>query len=60
MLHNLQRKTLDQLDKDDQIKPLDNKNKKITKTGNKGSPIKPFSHQTCRLDVAKTNAYSPK
>jgi hypothetical protein len=36
MLHNVQRKTLDQLDKDDQIKPLDNKSKKITKTGNRG------------------------
>ena len=34
-LHDFQRKTLDQLDKDDQIKLLDNKSKKITKTGNR-------------------------
>lgn len=35
-LHNFQRKALDQLHKDDQIRLLDNKNKKIAKTGNKG------------------------
>jgi len=34
-LHDFQRKTLDQLDKDDQIKLLDNKSKKITKTRNR-------------------------
>jgi hypothetical protein len=34
-LHDFQRKTLDQLDKDDQIKRLDNKSKKITKTRNR-------------------------
>src|ERR687897_1335685 len=34
-LHDYQRKTLDQLDKDDQIKLLDNKSKEITKTGNR-------------------------